>query len=124
MNKPKSANTALAVIAILIVVAGLFLLSRKQEQAESTSGNQGMILFYSLSCPHCQNVEQYIETNKVKEKYSFDRLEVSKNQNNSAQLAAKARACGLDTQGIGVPFLWTGEKCLMGDTDIIEFFQQ
>lgn len=124
MNKPKSAGTALMVIAMLIVVVGLFLLSRRQEQTESLNGNQGMILFYSLSCPHCQNVEQYIETNKVKEKYSFDRLEVSKNQNNSAQLAAKARACGLDTQGIGVPFLWTGEKCLMGDVDIIEFFQQ
>lgn len=124
MNKPKSAGTALVVIAMLIVVVGLFLLSRRQEQTESLNGNQGMILFYSLSCPHCQTVEQYIETNKVKEKYSFDRLEVSKNQNNSAQLAAKARACGLDTQGIGVPFLWTGEKCLMGDADIIEFFQQ
>lgn len=124
MNKPKSAGTALVVITMLIVVVGLFLLSRRQEQTEYLNGNQGMILFYSLSCPHCQTVEQYIETNKVKEKYSFDRLEVSKNQNNSAQLAAKARVCGLDTQGIGVPFLWTGEKCLMGDADIIEFFQQ
>lgn len=116
----------MGVIALVIVViGGLFLLGR--QQANNKNGNQdesGMILFYSLSCPHCQNVEQYINDNKVSEKYKFARLEISQDQKNSAKLIARAKTCGLETQGLGVPFLWTGEKCLMGDTEIIDFFKK
>ena len=44
------------------------------------------------------------------------------NQNNAKELTEKARICGLPTDSIGVPFLWDGEKCFIGDQDIINFF--
>ncbi len=124
--KKNNRYMTLGIIALVIVVVG-GLLWLGQQQANNKNGVQdesGMILFYSLSCPHCQNVDQYISDNKVTEKYKFARLEISQDQKNSAKLIARAKACGLDTQGVGVPFLWTGEKCLMGDVDIIEFFKK
>lgn len=124
MNKNKSATTALVIIISLVAIVGLFFLSRQGDNEKTPTTENDMILFYSLTCPHCQNVEKYIEDNAVMEKYSFDRLEISNNRSNSAKLMEKARACGMETQGIGVPFLWTGEKCLMGDIDIIEFFKK
>jgi len=124
--KKNNRYMTLGIIALVImVIGGLLWLGR--QQANNKNGvvdESGMILFYSLSCPHCQNVEQYINDNKVTEKYQFARLEISQNQKNSAKLIARAKACGLETQGLGVPFLWTGEKCLMGDTEIIDFFKK
>lgn len=38
-------------------------------------------------------------------------------------MVAKARVCGLNTNSIGVPFLWDGSNCLIGDCDIISFFE-
>lgn len=119
MNKNKSARTAIIILLALVFIAGFFLLNRK-----SNNSTEGMILFYSLSCPHCQNVEKYIQENNIKSKYSFTQLEISANKQNNEKLITKAKACGLDPQGLGVPFLWTGDKCLMGDTDIIDFFKK
>jgi glutaredoxin len=67
-------------------------------------------------------VEKYIEENKIQDKISFTQKEVYYNQNNAKELEAKAKICGLPTDSIGVPFLWDGEKCLIGDQDIINFF--
>lgn len=83
-----------------------------------------IILFYSDSCPHCQNVETYINENGVKDKIKFEEKEVSQNQANAALLERKAKECGLDTaQGLGVPFFFTGKDCLMGDEPIINYFK-
>ncbi|MFA5154949.1 MAG: hypothetical protein WC453_00795 [Patescibacteria group bacterium] len=84
-----------------------------------------MILFYSLSCPHCQVVEKYIGDNGVRDRFRFQELEVSQNQANASLMERKARACGLDAaQGLGVPFFFDGQNCLMGDQEIIRYFQK
>jgi len=69
-------------------------------------------------------VEEYIEKNKARDKISFAQKEVYYNQSNAKELEAKAEICGMPADSIGVPFLWDGEKCLIGDQDIIEFFNQ
>lgn len=58
------------------------------------------------------------------DKISFAQKEFYYNQNNAKELEAKAKICGLPTNSIGVPFLWDGEKCLIGDQDIINFFKK
>lgn len=84
----------------------------------------GIILFYSKECPHCAIVEEYITANDVESKVEFTQLEVSENQNNLELLAKKALYCKVDlSQGAPIPFLWDGEKCLVGDVDIIQYFQ-
>jgi len=89
----------------------------------SESSDQ-IIFFYGDGCPHCAIVEKYFKENKIEEKIKFAQKEVYYNKNNAKELEAKARICGLATDSIGVPFLWDGEKCLIGDEDIIYFFQQ
>jgi glutaredoxin len=83
-----------------------------------------MILFYSDSCPHCKNVEAYINENGISDKIKFDQKEVSQNQANATLMERKANDCGLDTtQGLGVPFFFNGQECLMGDEPIINYFK-
>ena len=80
------------------------------------------ILFYGDVCPHCKNVEEYLKTNPTKVKYRH--LEVYRNRQNAVLMNNKAKACGLETDKVGVPFLFDGEKCLIGDQDIINWFSQ
>lgn len=108
-------NWALIILVIII----MFVLAIVRAKSSAT-----MILFYSDSCPHCKNVEAYISESGVKDKIKFDEKEVSKSQVNATLLESKARQCGLDlTQGIGVPFFFDGQKCLMGDQPIIDYFK-
>lgn len=108
-------HQALIMLGIAAIFIGAIIYAKKSPE---------MILFYSDSCPHCKNVEAYINENEIKDKIKFAEKEVSNNQANAALLERKARQCNLDTtQGIGVPFFFDGKNCLMGDTPIINYLQ-
>jgi hypothetical protein len=82
-----------------------------------------IILFYGVGCPHCEIVDEFIEKNGIEEKVFFSHKEVYYNKDNANILIEKAQICGFDASGIGVPFLWDGKHCFVGDKDIIEFFK-
>ena len=93
------------------------------ENVAKNVNNPDIILFYGGGCPHCALVEEYVNQNGIEAKVPFTKKEVYYNQNNAKELESKAKACGMSTDSIGVPFLWDGSKCLVGDQDIIEFFK-
>lgn len=122
----------------IVILGGIIFWSVKSENKEqnnSKSNNEpatqeaevddnGIILFYGNGCPHCENVDKFVQENKVEEKVEFKKLEVFSSKENSKIMAEKFKACGLPAENMGVPFLWDGEKCYSGDVDIIEFFKQ
>jgi glutaredoxin len=107
---------------VVIVLAGLLIIGYNNSLKPET-GVEEIILFYGNDCPHCKIVEDFINQNKIEDEVKFTRLEVFDNKVNSNLLAEKAQACRLDTNQIGVPFLWSGQSCFMGDVDVIKFFQ-
>jgi len=96
--------------------------SSKPASQENQQSSQ-IILFYGDGCPHCALVEEYVNQNGVEAKAPFVKKEVYYNKQNASELAEKAAACGMPTDSIGVPFLWDGTKCLVGDQPIIDFFK-
>jgi glutaredoxin len=90
-------------------------------KATATSSGD-LILFYSQSCPHCQNVEQYMGDSKIQDKLKIEQKEIS-NKETANQLLEKVKACNLNIDSVGVPFLWSNGQCLVGDEDIINFFK-
>lgn len=113
-------NKSLILLFVGIVVLGavIFIISK------NISPQNKIILFYGENCPFCQKVEDFIKENKVEEKVRFERKEVFNNEENARELVEKAQICGLSAAEIGVPLLWDGSKCFVGDTDIINFFKQ
>lgn len=103
------------------MIGSIAMLNNKNNAA-ATQTNQ-IVLYYGEGCPHCAKVEEFIKENKIEEKVQFARKEVWYNQINAAELGEKAKICGLKTDTVGVPFLWDGSKCLIGDQDIINFFK-
>lgn len=111
-------------LVCLFVLAGIvFWASKSGGISQNNSGDKESIFFYGVTCPHCKNVEKFLEENKdIEEKLKFEKLEIS-NKDNAKRLMEKAERCGLPTDSIGVPLFWNGEKCIVGDADIISFFK-
>ena len=105
------------VLGLLLIGGGYFLYQNQMKKTPS------MYLFYSESCPHCAIVEEYIESNQVRERLTFKELEVSRDTGNAQKLAEKSAACGIKEDEIGVPLFWDGQKCLIGDQEIIDFLK-
>lgn len=122
MNKNKIAIGAIVIIIAIIAVISIVFWPK---DGVSNVNNSEIILYYSNTCSHCKIVEDFISQNNISQKISFQSKEVSENQANSIELATKAQKCSISTDSIGVPFLWDGSasKCIIGDTDIIQFFK-
>lgn len=84
---------------------------------------EGIILFYGQGCPHCKIVDDYIAQNKIGDKVKFTNLEVWYNKDNQNILAQVVQKCGINSSEVGVPFLYDGTNCLIGETDVINFFK-
>ncbi len=113
---------AAVVVVIVIVIGGLYMTLPEDKGVQIASDQ--IIFFYGDTCPHCKNVEEYVTQNAVHEKVQFEEREVYNNRENSKELNAIAKKCGIEADQVGVPLLWTGEKCLVGDKDIISFFAE
>jgi hypothetical protein len=86
-----------------------------------------LILFWGDGCPHCKIVEDYISTNKVLEKIPISQKEVYYNKSNQILLQDTVKKCPeIDaSKGIGVPLAYSksDNKCLYGDTSIIDWLK-
>lgn len=83
--------------------------------------NADIILFYGITCPHCADVEDWIEQNNVDKKITIERKEVYQNATNARELTKAAESCGLNTSSVGVPFLYAEGSCYVGTPDIVGY---
>jgi len=118
------------IILILAVGFSVFVIEKNknkgpvsQSSNNPNTANQ-MIFFYGETCPHCLKVEKFLAENKVEEKNLLIKKEVYRNKDNAHQLMERAQTCGLSKRSVGVPFLWTGQECLVGDQPIIDFLKK
>jgi len=133
----------LVVVVVALIIGFMIFQSTKSKSPEnsaqdnstnnstSTSSadvvNEGSIaiLFYGKDCPHCKNVEKWLDENKVSEKVKYDLLEVWYNENNKKLLSEKAKICNKNDSEVGVPFLFdiANNKCFTGEVEVVDFFK-
>lgn len=110
------------IITIALIILGLAIIFAPSK----TSGLPDKpTLFVGQGCPHCKKVEDFVATNGVDKKYSFDTKEVWYNQSNSLIMNQVWQHCGLSSPegGMSVPLLWDGTTCYSGEVEIINYFQ-
>jgi len=88
----------------------------------SLTVSSAMILFSDDRCPHCKNVEDYITQNNIKSKLNFQEFKINNNPDNAKLFTQKIKECNLVS--FGVPLFFDGKNCIVGDTNIITFFQR
>jgi len=132
------------ILTVLVIILGGFLFWGFQsgffatlfagpvKPVELTVLPSGIVLFYGAECPHCKNVEAFISSNNIDQKVKITKLEVPFAGKTSPELMANAelaiqtaQTCKIDvSSGVSIPFLYDGNgKCLIGDTDVINFFK-
>lgn len=95
--------------------------NKSSETKTEVISDGSITFFYGNTCPHCADVEAWMKENKIEEKVKLSKKEVYDNMTNSIELTKVAKGCGLSTDSIGVPFLYTEGKCLVGSPDIIDY---
>jgi glutaredoxin len=88
--------------------------------------NPDLTFFWGNGCPHCKNVEDWLDKNNTDKKIKINYKEVYYNQENQKTLSETVKQyCPelMQNGGVGVPvgFDPAGKKCIQGDTPIIEF---
>ena len=137
-------NTKIVTALVILIIVGFLAAvvwgsKSKKEKTLSSANSQienetatpvsdssdGLIFYYGVFCPHCKEVEEWMEQNKIEEKVKIVKKEVYNNQGNARELEEAARNCGMGGESIGVPFLVTEEKkCLVGSVEIINFLKE
>ena len=122
------------VILVCALVAGVLglivwgVLSAPSASAPSTddSGNPNspIVYYYGKECPHCKDLEKFLEENNIAEKVSFAKKEVWHNLRNSSEMQKRADECGIEKSSMGVPFVWAEGKCFVGGPDAEKFFRE
>lgn len=83
----------------------------------------GIVYYFGKECPHCINVQKFIDDNKISEKVLFTKKEVWHNAENAKDLDLKVEKCGLEKEKVGVPFLYANGKCFVGELEVRNFFK-
>lgn len=135
----KQAITTLVLVGVIVGLLTVIVLGSKTEksdtsihtdsitenfaqQAEISSAN---IFYWGTTCPHCHDVIEWMEENKIEDQVSVVRKEVYQNKENSLELTQVAQSCGIPTNNIGVPFLHTIDKqCLLGFPEIVAYLSE
>jgi glutaredoxin len=119
MNKAQKA-VAIFLLANLLIILGLYFVYINKKPKYSSDE---IIFFYGVTCPHCKNVEAFIDENNLDAKLKITKKEVYYNQTNQKELMDFARKCGLREGEIGVPFIYYDGKCYIGDKDGISLLK-
>ena len=133
MNKQALITSLL--ILIIVGLLGVVVFGSKNKNLSKVSSGQVAtqpssdsyktpIFFYGNTCPHCAEVETWMEENKIKEKINVIKKEVYDNQQNAKELTQAAQDCGLPTDSIGVPFLYDEGKCFIGTPDVTKYLSE
>lgn len=112
------------ILAIALVAVALYAFLPGSSDDDNVSADglpQGIVLYYGDTCPHCKNVDQYVAEHAIHSKVDFVEKEVYRDRAHAAEMRVVVDRCGV---GSGVPLLWDGQTCYVGDQDIIAFFSE
>jgi len=115
-------------VSILIIIGGALIFSNgSADSPDATPPNlpDSYEYYWGEGCPHCSNVEEFLSTWENRDKVQIDKKEVYKDQDNIDLFKSRVEYCKLPNNQVGVPFLFTPEgECVVGDTPIINLFEQ
>lgn len=134
------------VIIVAIAAAGIYFARVKTDKSEPVQTTEDVtpdtktveqpalpetplateaIFFYGSTCPHCKTVEEFFTDYQMDKRVTFERKEVYNDKKNAQLMTEKQNLCkdlSEDDKG-GVPFLYTPNKCVVGDKPIIDYFK-
>jgi glutaredoxin len=123
MNQAKKLVFAFLVASAIIIAILAIIAFRPKINPTEFSTNE-TIFYYGITCPHCKNVEKWMDENNFTKTFNLTQKEVYLNQTNAQELLSVGKICKIQKDYIGaVPLVYSNGTCFLGDTDIINFFK-
>lgn len=96
-----------------------------QSKSISAENNESEInIFFSANCQFCHEVESWIKKNAIDEKINIKIKEVTFNKEYAKELEQAAISCRINSNQVGVPFLFAHDECYIGKIEIIDYLQK
>lgn len=86
------------------------------------AGEEKAVLYYGNGCPHCAKVEEFLQNNTLN--IELERKEIYQNTKNAEEFNEICEKENIDLMSRGVPFLYHGGQCFVGDLPIISYLQE
>jgi len=121
----KKFPSVIGLVTVLIILSGVWFLTKNSvSPAKLYPLPPNLEYFWGQGCPHCANVESFLETWNKKEQVKIDKKEVRQNAANAAEMQARYEFCQIPPNQMGVPLLFTPQgKCYTGDSPIINYLK-
>jgi len=111
-------------VGTLILAVGFVYFGLKDDGLPATDDPAAIVYYWGDGCPHCKVVSDFIEANNIADKVFFEKKEVWSNRANANEMGRRAKACNIEPEGMGVPFVYGGDgKCYVGEPEVINFFK-
>jgi len=115
------------IILTIVTLLGIITMESRRVQIEDQNieniiNSKNPIYYYGITCPYCRELEKFIEENGIEEKITLVKKEVYENQTNSMELKNIAEYCKINSDGVGLPFIYANKKCYMGLDEIEKYF--
>ena len=127
MEKINDKGLLIFIIVVIVALAGLLVYVQIKLKKGTTITQGEDMFFYSVSCPNCINVENFLKENQAETKIAYQKIEVDFSQANKQLILQKQTSCGYTEENYlgAIPFLYTkNAKCFVGDVEIINYFKQ
>lgn len=129
MNKKNILFTSLLLLLIALVFLFFNIMSTEVSEEDNfidqtnVAVDEELILFYGEGCQYCSIVNNYINENDLEFKTQLQVKEIYFNEENSSEFDSKFSQCQPQPPFRGVPLLWHGGFCLMGEQEIVEYLE-
>lgn len=121
MNKANKLILGFFVLSFLVIAALIIVYNIKLSQLEQEPSDT---FFYKFDCPHCRNVEHYMEENNVTSFLKFGMMDVSRSDKEKASFNRVVQICEIPKEQVGVPLLYYNKTCYLGENEIVNFFKE
>lgn len=127
MNQKNLLFTSL--VLLLIALVFLFFNIMKTEVSEEDNSidqvnvalDEELTLFYGDGCQYCTVVNNYIDQKNIENLTQLQVKEIYFNEENSSEFDSKFSQCQPQPPFRGVPLLWHGGFCIMGEQEIVDY---
>ena len=116
-------KTIVILLGGLVAVLGLVFWGLQTEKLP-VDNPDAVVYYYGEGCPHCKVINEFLTQYNIADKFSFEKKEVWNNQANASELSRRAKVCGIQPEGMGVPFVYAAGKCFIGEPDVKKFFAE
>lgn len=124
-SRYKYKTILILLVAVGCLIADIASLASSVASSNSTASKKlSLVLFYSIECPHCREIINFMRDKKLDTRATIEQKEISTDAGNRNEFLRIVKGCDVKLSAVPLPVLWTGQKCLIGDEEVMKYFAE